>query len=409
VIHSAPACLDVIPDTTFQPDNQAVHQRNSLDLRERAAIAQLQRMNLQWPELSAAAQQVWLDRTEVMLPPCAITKAEIALLPGGAVALRNPTETLVCDPMETAVFNQAEMKQLRRLLRGRVDVSSLLHTRDGVMLHHRVPKHFPPQAVSIVPNIGKLPFRVGFSGPALIQWGHHGAVVRPLVEVSGLLGLAVSLAAAPRTGEGPGLAQGGSVIIAETWRAKDAADRRGLIGVALMEHLSDLLAGTICDELRCGLMEACVRGPESLAARIAKGLAVLPTCFVADPDAFPGMPPAAWRQAMTHIREAPHPRALLGIDNLVDPVAVTRSLRDSLEHAEVMAFDADGETVLGGPVALHSDAVLFLARKAGPEGRLGVAIPTPTSPLDLYALTHEVALVSRDEVDALLGNDELDA
>jgi hypothetical protein len=76
-------------------------------------------------------------------------------------------------------------------------------------------------------------------------------------------------------------------------------------------------------------------------------------------------------------------------------------LRDSLEHAEVMAFDEDGDTVLGGPVALHSDAALFLARKAGALGRLGVAIPTPLSPLDFYALTHEVALVSRARIIAV--------
>jgi hypothetical protein len=34
-------------------------------------------------------------------------------------------------------------------------------------------------------------------------------------------------------------------------------------------------------------------------------------------------------------------------------------------------------------------------------GRLGVAIPTPVSPLDLYALTHEVALVSQARIIAV--------
>jgi hypothetical protein len=148
-------------------------------------------------------------------------------------------------------------------------------------------------------------------------------------------------------------------------------------------------------------MEACAEGPDSLVARVAKALAVLPTCFAADPDALPGAPPVVWRQAMAHIRDAPHPRALLGLDNLIDPLAAIRSLRDSLEHAEVMAFDQDGEIVLGGPVALHSDAALFLARSAGPLGRLGVTIPTPVSPLNLYALTHEVALVSRARIIAV--------
>ena len=358
-------------------------------------------MNLLWPALSAPEQRARLDQIEIMLPSCGINKTEIALLPGGAVALRSPTEMLVCDPVEAAVFNQAEVKPLRRLLRGRGDVTTLIHTGDGAVLHRRVPKHLPPQAVSIVPNAGRLPFRVGFSGPVLIQWGHHGAVARPLVAVAGLLGLAASLAAAPRIEGGPGLIRGGSVIVAETWQAADVKDRYQLIAVGLMEHLSDLVADTVCDELRFGLMEACIEGPESLAARLAKALAVLPTCFAADPDALPGSPPAVWRQAMSHIRDAPHPRALLGLDNLIDPLAATRSLRDSLEHAEVMAFDENGDVVLGGPVALHSDAALFLARSAGLLGRLAVTIPAPVSPLELYALTHEIALVSRARIIAV--------
>jgi hypothetical protein len=303
--------------------------------------------------------------------------------------------------VEAVVFNQPEVRQLRRLLRGRGDVTSLLHTHNGITMHRRVPKQLPSQAVSIVPHIGKLPLRLGFSGPALIQWGHHGAVARPLVEVSGLLALAVSLAAAPRAEGKPGLVRGGSIIGAQAWQATDAEDRCRLIAIPLMEHLSDLVVDTVCDELRCGLMEACIDGSDSLAARIAKALGVLPTCFGLDPDALPGSPPAAWHQAMMHVRNAAHPRALLGLDNLNDPLAVTRSLRDSLEQAEVMAFDADGDIVLGGPVALHSDAALFLARTAGPLGRLGVAIPAPISPLDLYSLAHEVALVCQARIIAV--------
>jgi hypothetical protein len=396
-----PACREPIPDATFRHDNQTPHQRYRLDLRQTSGFAQLRRMNLLWPEMSAIEQRVWLDRTELMLPPCETGHTDLVLLPGGAVALRSPTEMLVCDPMEVAVFNQAEVKQLRRLLRGRRDVSTLLHIDDNVRLHRRLPKHLPPQAVSVVPNIGKLPFRVGFSGPALIQWGHHGAVARPLVEVSGLLALAISLTAAPQISSGCGLVCGGSAIVAETWQAADAEDRCRLIALPLMEHFGDLVAGTICDELRCGLMETCVEGPESLAARIAKALAVLPSCFDNDPDAIPGSLPAVWRHATRHIGDATHPRALLGLDHLIDPLAALRGLRNSLEQAEVTAFDEEGNPAAGGPVALHSDAALFLARKAGPLGRLGVAIPTPVSPLVLYALAHEVALVSQARIIAV--------
>ena len=400
-VESAPAFRDAIPDTPFQQGNQTINRRLTLDLRDNAGFAQLRQMNSQWPELSATERRAWLARTDIMLPPYEIGKSEIALLPGGTVGLRSSTELLVCDPVEAVVFNHAEVKQLRRLLRGRGDVTSLLHTNNGIEMHRRVPKQLPPQAVSIVPHTGKLPLRLGFSGPALIQWGHHGAVARPLVEVSGLLALAVSLAAAPRADGKPGLVRGGSMIGARAWQATDAEDRCRLIAIPLMEHISDLVVDTVSDELRCGLMEACIEGPDSLAARIAKALGVLPTCFGMDPDALPGAPPAVWREAMMHVRNAAHPRALLGLDNLIDPLAVMRSLRDSLEQAEVMAFDADGDIVLGGPVALHGDAALFLARTAGPLGRLGVAIPAPISPLDLYSLAHEVALVSRARIIAV--------
>ena len=395
----AAAWLASTPETTFQHDVTAEPQRISLDLRTIEGLTRLRRLNLVWPELSATEQRASLDRTDIMLPPREIGEAGIALLPGGAVALRSPGDIMVCDPVEATVFNQAEVKQLRRLLRGRGDITTLLHAGDGVTLHRRLPKLLPPQAVSIVPNAGRLPFRVGFSGPVLIHWGHHGAVARPLVAVSGVLALAASLAAAPRVDSNP--VSSVAAIVTDTWRAASPEDRRQLVAVGLMEHLSDLVAGTICDELRLALMEACIAGPESLAARIANALAVLPTCFAADPDALPGAPPAVWRKAMAYVREATHPRALLGLDNMLDALAVTRSLRDSLEHAEVMAFDGDGEVVLGGPVALHSDAALFLARTAGPLGRLAVAIPTPVSPLDLYALTHEVALVSRARIIAI--------
>jgi hypothetical protein len=375
--------------------DQATENRIRLDLREPVALAQLRQTSLIWPELSDAQQQAWLSSLDIMLPPAEISNTGIAVLPGGAVALRGPDAMLVCDPVEGAIFNHAEVKQVRRLLRGREDVISLLHAGTGVMLHRRVPKRLPPQAVSIVPGTSKLPFRVSFNGPALIQWGSHGAVARPLVAATGLLALAASLAASPQEG------RGGSVIVADTWRAGDASDRCRLIAVALMEHLSDLVAGTICDDLRLGLMQACIDGPYSLAARVAKALAVLPACFVADPDCFPGNPPSVWRCAMAHIRNTAHPRALLGLDKLTDPLTAIRSLRDTLEHAEVMAFSEFGDVLPGGPVELHSDAALFLARKAGSDGRLGVAIPTPASPLDLYTVAHEVALVSGGRIIAV--------
>jgi hypothetical protein len=358
-------------------------------------------MNPVWRDLPDTERRAWLDSREIVLPPRPIAATGIALLPGGAVALRGPDAILVCDPVEAAIFNQAEVKHLRRVLRPRPDVVTLVHTASGVLLRRRVPTNLPPQAVTIVPNTARLPIRISFNGPILIQWGLHGAVARPLVAAPPLFALAASVAASPQVSKGPGLINRGAVIAPETWQATNAADRCRLIGGAVMEHLSDLVAGMVCDELRLALMDACVDGQESLTARIAKALAVLPTCFTADPASPPGAPPSAWRHAMARIRDSAHPRALLGLENLADPLTATRVLRETIEHAEVMAFDEDGEALPVGPVALHGDAALFLARKAGSYGRLAVIIPVPVSPVDLYALAYDAALMTGGRITAV--------
>jgi hypothetical protein len=325
----------------------------------------------------------------------------MVLLPGGAVALRGPDAILVSDPVETVVFNQAEVKQLRRVLRNRADVSTLSHTSGGVVLRRRVPKHLPPQAVTLVPNAKRLPVRVPFTGPVLIQWGLHGAVARPLVDAPALLALAISLAPSPRVAGGPGVAHEAPTFAPETWQAVDARDRWQLIATSVQEHVSELLADTVCDELRYALVDACVTGPDSLANRIAKAIAILPTSFVADPASLPISLPEAWRPAMVHIRDLPFPRALLGLDKLPDPVAAIRRLRDIMEQAEIIAFDKDGEVLLGHPVSLHSDAALFMARVAGTRGRVGVAVPVSVSPVELYVLASDVSAMTEGRVIAI--------
>ena len=381
------AASNTMPVHQFRPDDR----RTDLDLRCQAGFAQLRQINQVWPELDGADRRAWLESRDIILPPCPIDEQEVALLPGGAIVLRSPDAILVCDPVEIATFGQAEVRHLRRLLRTRQDVSTLMHTPHGVMLLRRVPKQLPPQAVTIVPNPAKLPIRVSFNGPIMIQWGHNGAVARPFVAAPDLLALAASVAAAPWVGDEPSQLRRGPVVASERWHAADAEDRWRLAGSAVAEHLSDLVHDTVDDELRLDLMAACVEGSDSLASRIAKALAVLPSCFAADPDSLPMTPPPVWRPAMDYIRSSVHPRALLGLDQLVDPFAAIRALREVLEHADVMAIDGDGAARFGGAVSLHSDAALFVARQAAPHGRLAVVVPTPQSPVDLYALLSEWA------------------
>ena len=389
-----PPCPGAKPDQIGHGDTRPIVRPRELDLRVPGGFAQLKRMNLIWPTLSGAERHDWLEGLEVILPPRVDTETGLKLLPGGAVALRGSGPTLVCDPMETVTFSQAEVRHLRRVLRTRADVFTLLHTANGISIRPRVPGHLPPQAVTIVPNPAKLPIRVSFSGPIVIQWCLHGAVARPLVEVTGLLALAVSVAESPRVNDGHDAICPGPLFQSRMWQAMDAKDRWRLIGASLMGHVSDLVAGTVCDDLRRRLMERCASGENNLAARIAQALAVLPSCFALDPELFPGAPPPAWRHAMVQVRGSAHPRTLLGMDRLTDPVTVIRVLRDAMEYAEVMAFDKDGVTLPGGPAALHSDTALFLARTAGSRGRLAVVIPTPASPVDLYVLAENVAYMT---------------
>lgn len=385
-------------DTSEYRRSPPAGQRIELDLRGHAGFAQLHRINQLWPELDDAGRRAWLDSREIILPPCPIEDKEVALLPGGAIVLRSPDAILVCDPIEVATFGLAEMRHLRRVLRKRQDVSTLMHTPHGVMLLRRVPKQLPPQAVTVVPNASKLPIRISFSGPIMIQWCHNGAVARPFVAAPDLLALAASVAAAPWVDGAPSPGCRGPVITSERWHAVDAEDRWRLAGDAVAERLSALVDDTVCDELRFDLMTACVDGSESLAARIAKALAVLPSCFAADPDSLPGAPPRVWRPAMDHIRSSLHPRSLLGVDELGDPLAAIRALRGLLEYADVIAIARDGTRLPGGAVALHSDAALFVARQAAPHGRLAVMVPTPQSPVELYALCHEAGLLTGGRV-----------
>jgi len=368
-----------------------IEKRIELDLRQPGGFAQLRKMSQFWPDLSNTERHAWLNSLDIVVPPRAIGKTEAVLLPGGAVALRGPDATLVCDPVETVIFNQAEVKHLRRVLRVRQDVTTLMHNPNCVTPRQRVPRNLPPQAVTIVQNASRLPVRVSFNGPAVIQWGLHGAVARPLVAAPPLLALAISIVASPRMNKGFGLVHRGTAIEDDTWQAFDAADRWRLIATALMEHVDELVSETIGDEFRRAFIGACVNGPESIATRIAKALAVLPACFVTDPASRAGAPPPVWRHAMAHIDGLAYPRALLGLDQLADPMATLRILRETMEYAEVMALGDDDQVLPGGPAALHSDTALFLARQAGPNGRLAVAVPTPISPVDLYLMADEVS------------------
>ena len=387
-------CLTAAPDVTARRGGQDINLPFELDLRSHAGFARLRRMNLLWPELPDSKRRAWSRNLEIVLPPRALAARDIALLPGGAVTIRDQNAILVCDPAEANTFNETEAKRLRRVLGVRADVATVSHAGEGIVLTRRVPKSLPPQAVTVVPDASKLPVRTGFTGAVLIQWSTRGAVAWPLVAAPPTFALAASIAATPLAESRPGLVRQASPLAPETWSADDAEARFQLIAPALGEHAVDVIADTVRGDLRDALIGVCVRGSESLAWRIAQGLAMLPSCFLEDPAAIPGSPPASWRQAADHVRDATENLVLLGLDNMFGPVATIRALRDVIEDAEVLAVAGNGDALPGGPVPLHCDTGIFLARQAEEHGRLGLVMPMPASPVDLYTLAHDVAAMT---------------
>jgi hypothetical protein len=387
-----------VPGRSGKPTAR-IGRKVDLDLSRGEDVARLRRISCLWPELSRRQQKAWLRDHDVIPPRPVIGETEIALLPGGAIALRGPDAVLLPDPTEVTVFNQAEVRHLRRALRSRHDVLTVIRTTDGIFAQPRVPKHLSPQTASIVPSANRLPIGIGFNGPFMVQWGAHGAVAWPMVAAPRLLMLMASLAPAVPAAL-PRSPCEDHTVVAEHCRATNVGDRDRLVAPAIVEHLSDTITDVVCDDLRLDLMEACVDGQESLAARIALALAVVPACFATAPDSGPVVP-AIWRHTLARVRTAPHPRTLLGVDGIGDYLSAVRDLRRVLENAELIGLSADGHPIAGEPVPLNSDAALFLARQAASHGRLALVIPTPVSPAELYRIALDAAHRSEGRVLAI--------
>jgi hypothetical protein len=134
--------------------------------------------------------------------------------------------------------------------------------------------------------------------------------------------------------------------------------------------------------------------------RTAEGLAMLPSCFQQDPASVPGAP-ADWLIGTAYLQDSTGNFALLGVDDVSSPFTTIRALRDAIDDGEVLAFGENGDALADRAVPLHSDAALFVARKAGTRGRLGIVVRSPASPVDLYVQAHEVACSTGTRITAI--------
>jgi hypothetical protein len=355
-----------------------------LDLGDPASLALLRRIDLAWPQVPSEQRARWLECLRVTLPIRPVSTGDIALLPGGIVIARHADVVLVGDPLGTVALRQGEAEQVRRVLTGRPGVANLMHAEDGVLLQPWLPELPPTQSATIVPEAGNLPGMAACTGPAIIQWFTTGAMVWPLVPAPPSLALAASVAAVP-------VGQDGQPVPTEFWDACDNDTRLHLLATGLADYLGELLPVELSDELRLALTDLCIDGRDSLASQLADALAAVPACFLGDAEACPGELPASWHVGAALLRQARRPLALLGLEGCPEPRRAIAALREAIQDTSALVFHETWDGQQGVTASLDSDAALFVARRAGDGGRIGVLIEPRLEPLGLYALAAEIA------------------
>jgi hypothetical protein len=154
-----------------------------LDLAVRDSFAVLRRLDAVclWPDVKALCPQLRAIRLTV--PPRAILEEDIAVYPGGALAIRDPLRgVLVCDPAAATTVTGTGAVRLRNAVANGGGTAAILHMRTGIVLQNDLPHRLPPQAVSLLSDARSLPGLASQHGPVLIQWLAGGATLWPLVS-----------------------------------------------------------------------------------------------------------------------------------------------------------------------------------------------------------------------------------
>jgi len=373
------------PDDGKRFDHAAPHLAvTPLELGSPEALTRLRLIAAFWAGWPEDTRRLWLNSQEIAVRPRALTEHDVAILPGGAIALRGPDEILVCDPSEAIALSGTEARALFNALRRRVDARHLLHTEDGIAQVERLPRVPTPHAVSIVQEAIRLPGRLTLPGPVLVHWCHKGAVAWPMAEAPAPLALAASIAGTP-------VSRGGTAIATADWHAEDAEARCRLLRPCIARHVTRVLRDEVPDSLLLPIIEVCVSGGDSLTNRTAAALGMLPACFDADAAASFGGSRIGWDRAEGYLYSAAQSCVLLGLEDVPNAVAALRAVRGVMEQFDVLVIAEDGDAPHSGPVSLWDDTALFLGRRLQPGDRFGLIIPVPATPVDFYALASKLA------------------
>lgn len=271
------------------------------DLTTPAGMALLRRFDAQFHRLPVDGRAASLTSLQLVLPLA--ERAEgLLVLPGGALAWREGETILLPDP--GSAIASMEAAPLRRAALA-VEGLTIAHDAAGLCLAGagspaRQSATLLPQASALA---SLLPALAEWRGPAVIHWHGEGAVVWEMVPAPPPLALAVSLAGEP-------LVPGAS-LPRFLWAMAGADETYQLLSSGLSAHLDEVLASEISDALRFALVAQWTDGEESLASRLADGLALLPSAFTAEVAQPAGLPVlAGWPHVAARLRPA---QALIGI------------------------------------------------------------------------------------------------
>jgi hypothetical protein len=364
---------------------------DAYDLTGPAGMALLRRFDAQFHRMPPATRAEALPGLRLVLPLA--ERAEgLLVLPGGALAWRDGGGVLVCDPGSAiGVAEAAALWQAAEAAGG----LCIRHGRQGLGIAGG-PRP-PCQAATLLPQAAGLaallPAVAEWRGPAMIHWQDGGAAVWEMVPAPPALALAASLA-------GEAL-EPGAVLPRFHW-AMSADEGYQHLSSGLAAHLDEVLGSEVSDALRFALVAQWTDGEDSMASRLADGLALLPSAFAAEPAQPAGMAPlGGWPRAAARLRPG---QALLGIAaaeaaNAWDATLRQRFLmlaRELLPEGAQLATEAP----CSGPAPLHGLAADRLVRQDCPACAVLVPPGPGEAPQDL--LRHAAALAPALGVPLLL-------
>lgn len=281
----------------------------SLDLTSPAGMALLRRFDAQLRQMSTPEERRAAVQRLRCIPPLSDRASGLMVVPGGALALRQGRDVLVCDPASTLWLPDAAA--VRAVVEKQPAVLHILHREAGLCLAAAGESAGCAQAASFLPDAAVLsalhPRSGSEPGPAILRWSPWGAVAWRLQPAAPSLALGISVS-------GESLPPDGAGVSAEIWDAPHGDERYQLLSSGLFAHLDELLGNEVSDVLRFEMVDHWTDGDDCMASLLADQMGLLPACFTTPWNRPAGMAAlGSWAPAASMMQASARPMMLLGI------------------------------------------------------------------------------------------------